>query len=299
MKNKYTIMLLLSLTTSILYAQNDTISNGGFEKWDTIGAYSNPSYWYSLNELANFGYEPTTKLTTDAHSGNYAVLLETVAEPTVDLPGVLCGGPLLDANFEPDFDHAKYKFTSRPKSIQFYYKVYPGLSDTCAMIMILTKWNQTTGFADTVGVAESYFTTTVDTYTLADLEFDYQLSVAPDSAFVIFSTSLNSYFPVVGGQFYIDDVQLVYNVTGIEDVVSQQSFSVYPNPVNASLTIDAKQVKNATLSLYDNTGKMVYSQQVDQENNTIDLSSYKEGFYLLMLRDENNKTSFQKIMIQH
>lgn len=299
MKTRYLLMLLLGIATTMLHAQTDTIANGGFEKWDTTGAYSQPHKWYTLNSLTNFGYDPTTVLTDDAHSGSYAVVLENKTGPFSDIPGILVTGNILKPNNDIDFSAGKYAFTSKPISVRFYYKVFPAMDDTCAMLMVLTKWNQAFNTADTVAVARMNFAQNVTSYTLADVQFEYLLPFAPDSAFCLFSSSTSPYTPVVGSAFYLDDLELNYTITGLDDLHAPLVSTLYPNPSSNTLTIELNKTGKTIFSLFDINGKQVSVQTLYQQKNTIDVSHLKDGIYIAILKDENNQQSHHKISIQH
>jgi hypothetical protein len=299
MKTRYLLMLLLGVVTIMLHAQTDTIANGGFEKWDTTGSYSQPHKWYTLNSLTNLGYPPTTTITDDAHSGSYAVVLENKTGPFSDLPGILVTGNILKPNNDIDFSAGKYPFTSKPISVRFYYKVFPSMDDTCAMLMVLTKWNQAFNTADTVAVARMNFTKNVTSYTQADVQFEYLLPFAPDSAFCLFSSSTNAYNPVVGSTFYLDDLELNYTITGLDDLHTTFVSTLYPNPSSHTLNIELAKAGKTLFSLFDLNGKQVDEQIIYQQKNAIDISRFKDGIYIVILKDENNLQSHHKISIQH
>jgi len=62
---------------------------------------------------------------------------------------------------------------------------------------------------------------------------------------------------------------------------------IYPNPVNNQIHIIVKNVKTATLNVYDVQGKIVYSEKIKNENSEIDFTSFSKGFYLFKIIDEN------------
>lgn len=61
--------------------------------------------------------------------------------------------------------------------------------------------------------------------------------------------------------------------------------NVYPNPANDFITVSLSNFQNnIELSILDITGKEITSQQLTQELEKIDLSSFQEGVYLLQIR---------------
>jgi len=82
--------------------------------------------------------------------------------------------------------------------------------------------------------------------------------------------------------------------------VAENSFetqiNLYPNPAKNSFTIQNNSnytIEN--LSIYDMLGKLVL--QTNNTNNTIDVSTLKNGIYLVKITSDGNKTAIQKIVI--
>lgn len=293
MRKRFLLALLAGGCFS-LSAQNDTISNGGFETWDTLN-YVQPRGWYTLNDLQAFGYPATAELTTDAHSGKYAIKLESKTSASGDLNGVIASGPLLTQSGTPDLNKLKYKFTSQPQKLRFYYKASPMTGDSCAIVMFLTKWNASSHQADTVARAGAKFGQTQHTYTLYEATFNYLLPMQPDSAIILAASSMDGFNPVVGSVFYLDDVSLVYANSGIADVVSPTSLHVYPNPVNDRLYLDAKGDVNVIV--YDVTGHKVQDATL-RPGDALPVENCREGVYHLLWND-GTRRGYDKIVVKH
>ena len=69
--------------------------------------------------------------------------------------------------------------------------------------------------------------------------------------------------------------------TSIENSISQNAVSLYPNPTNGSFTIRTASLP-ANILLYDVNGKLIYSKQMEQQEEKIDLQ-IESGIYLLRL----------------
>ena len=69
-----------------------------------------------------------------------------------------------------------------------------------------------------------------------------------------------------------------------ENVVS---FNVYPNPVSDNLVIETEATIEA-VTIYTVTGVMVYS-EVDFNDNTINVSDFANGVYIMKVRTENGE----------
>ena len=74
-----------------------------------------------------------------------------------------------------------------------------------------------------------------------------------------------------------------------EHPLEEISFTVYPNPADQVITISLPDEirEDATLSIYNSVGQIIYS--VSPENNdnaiTINISSWPAGLYLVILND--------------
>lgn len=294
---KLTTALLFLLITQISMAQKDSLKNGGFENWDTIDGYTQPTHWYSLNSLTLVGLDPTTTLTEDAHSGKFAVKLKSKTTSGEVLTGLLTSGPVLDDKFNPGFDRIKIKFSGMPSALRVFYKGKPATKDTGSILMVLTKWNPTNKKTDTIATAGLFLTTEVKNYTMADIVFDYAIKTQPDSAFFIASSSLDGFNPTAGSTLYLDDMQLLYNNIGINNAPEIANTNIYPNPATDKLYIDADK-EYSTLRLQNILGAIVYSEDNISVHHTIDISNFKKGVYLLQLTENNGTSVAKKLIIQ-
>ena len=88
MKKIFTIVSLLSISASGLFAQADTASyasnwkatpNPGFENWTAASGYSNPNGWSTANsqETITGAYNVAKATGANTKSGTYAVELIT------------------------------------------------------------------------------------------------------------------------------------------------------------------------------------------------------------------------------
>lgn len=298
MKKIKTTVFSFLLTLGMANAQQQ-IANGGFELWDTLPNYSQPKNWFTLNPLTVFGFESSTTITTDAHSGNYAALLESKSSSFTDYTGLLCSGPILDANNDPDFEHLNIKFNSRPTHARFYYKSQPVLNDTCVFIMILLKWNPVLTKNDTLAKASFLMGDSMGSYSLANVPFEYYSTATPDSAYYLISSSIDGFHPMVGSKLIVDDFELVYSSAGIVNFDQKLAASVYPNPTNNILNIDFESEKIRNMDLYDSHGKILLSKQLFYAKNIVELNSFESGIYYISIRSDRNEEKQIKLIIQN
>jgi len=78
-------------------------------------------------------------------------------------------------------------------------------------------------------------------------------------------------------------------------------FNVYPNPTNGMVNITLSTFDDVKVTLYDISGRQIYSQTLENNSNTfnknIDLSSVASGVYLLNVKS-GTKTATKKLVIR-
>ena len=280
------VMLLLATATGAFAQSTEQLPNAGFETWvqRSLQTHEEPSGWYSLNFLKKYGYPSTTSKTTDAHSGTYAVLLESKAGAFSDIPGLLCSNYMFDSLDNPDFNLNLVPFHSRPLSISFWYKSDTVPGDTIAFQMQLYRWNTSTGKRDTIGEANMVFLQYAGSYNYANCTFSYTSMAVPDSASVIFSTTVYPFSPAIGAKLYLDDLQLNYPATGTGVSPTGSAFAAYPNPVSQQLYVVVPEDEPVTSAeMLDMHGQRVRQQQLPGRTFSFDCADLCPGVYLLHL----------------
>ena len=106
----------------------------------------------------------------------------------------------------------------------------------------------------------------------------------------------------VSDQFVLrlDDVQYPTTVNDCAILVSVEEqeleLSVYPNPISDILTINT--TINSELTVIDYTGKIVLKETTESLRTKFDLSTLKNGIYLLSVRN-NSGLRTERIVVQH
>ncbi len=79
--------------------------------------------------------------------------------------------------------------------------------------------------------------------------------------------------------------------------------NLYPNPNNGefTLTYDLKQIEGAKVTITDVTGKVVYSTEISNEFNTVQIltTDLKSGMYFIQLNNDDKLLWTNKFIIQH
>ncbi len=306
-----------------LYAQN-TITNGDFELW----SYGKPVGWTTglngmLTSYVNIPVEMTfCTQSTDAHSGNYAVKVES-ADFTIpyvgysfNLPGVLQVGeasgfsiPLQDlidiiqmfqdTTSTPDFDSINIESfaslaqlaspgvpcTSTPRYVTMWVK-YQAVDDDEVTVVAATKRNGE--FVDYA--TDSFSDLNPNEYQQINVEFENPGEECDSIMIIVFSAmSLNS-----ASVLYVDDVKLS-NGVGIADFEKIQE-NVYPNPASDVLNIELEGDAAYQWELRDLTGRLLKSGE-GQGKTAVDVRTYPAGIYMLTFSVGGQKQT-RKVVIR-
>lgn len=93
------------------------------------------------------------------------------------------------------------------------------------------------------------------------------------------------------------DSFIVYGNIGIgigeKEVVS---FTIYPNPVNDVVNIDAGS--EGSVKIYSLSGQLLISQLIGKGVNSINVSDLNQGAYLMQFSDENGNSSTEKLLVK-
>jgi len=197
----------------------EALTDGDFENWNihTEGevSYEVPEsgWWGSLNMLATLGSPLTMTKTGDAHSGNYAVQLETKNwGDQLAIPGILAAG-----YFDTSQPIAENLMLGRPYSetpvvLSGYFKYFPADQDTLVIYTNLTRYNTETNTRDTIAEADFTIDQLFNEYTKFELFYDYYLTgVTPDTINVLFLTSVSGqeFLGHIGSKLLIDDLTIL------------------------------------------------------------------------------------------
>ena len=84
-------------------------------------------------------------------------------------------------------------------------------------------------------------------------------------------------------------------LTSNESINSE--FKIYPNPSHIEITIEGLS-SNATISLYDLTGKLIYLETTQHLVHTINIEEFSSGIYFLHIKNNiNGFTASKKLII--
>lgn len=310
MKKIFTLLSILCISATSIWAQSDTASNStnwvgtpnpGFENWTAFSGYSNPNGWNTANSqettLGSFNVQQATG--ANAKSGKYAVELITQNELIVTAPGIITTGTIPTSSSGSITGGIAY--TQRPDSIVGWYKYTPQGSDNAFAAMYL--FGSAANNTDTV--AEATFSTvagkTTSTYTRFSAHFVYRNSDPVANSIWLLSSSNGTSGATVGSSAYFDDIATVINSTvGIATQTNPgNSIVVYPSPASDHVEVAGVYNTNSTWSMFDITGRKVAEQKLSKGNNRIDVNNFTNGMYIYTVTDENGvSVKTGKIIVQ-
>ncbi|MCB0466098.1 MAG: T9SS type A sorting domain-containing protein, partial [Aequorivita sp.] len=91
---------------------------------------------------------------------------------------------------------------------------------------------------------------------------------------------------------------LVDDIVGIEDVISESTVSIYPNPATSEFTIALPRSMKAEVRVFDITGKLLIyeAEAIIADKHTVNVSSLSSGTYFVRLNTEEGSAT-KKLLI--
>lgn len=240
------------------------IENGNFDGvWEDVsGSEDEPIEWSSLKTgtpgwIAAFAPIVAFKETTDPHSAPTCVRLEVINSSGVNATGIITNGRVgVDTNPDNGDVHTnagtpgqELVFNDRPDSLVFWVKHQPVGGDKSKIEVILHDNSangvlpETGSTAHWVGRARIDVTATHNSWTRYATAFNYYNSSTPDYLLCVIAGG-DSTIAVEGTQFWVDDVELIYNPIVCQiDPAATQNIDV---GVNGTMLTVTEQANAAT-----------------------------------------------------
>lgn len=292
-QSTYIFALLTGVCTTPLFAQ---IPNAGFENWDSLTLVNNiriynPAEWSSSNiELINLSAPQTVEMTTDAHSGNYAVKL-TSAINDEERRATFLGSGYNIGDGPQDPNAQKFPLQGRINGFEGYYKYAPHHEDSFQVFLALYK--------DGIYLGQAFMrvATPTNEYTKFWHPVIFPASMTPpDSAMFIIEPSIVD--DSEGSVLFIDDLNITYGFTmGTSEITNQPKITLFPNPASDGMKLlgyNPKRHYSYRLSGID--GKMIGSGSLTDD--TLSIGFLDSGVYVLSLTDDEGRTSNHKFIKQ-
>lgn len=144
---------------------------------------------------------------------------------------------------------------------------------------------------------DGYFTFTdlpMGTYIIRADMFGYGMDTLQT---ITFNGTNNNYDVTLCSNDTINIVDMCnMTITGVNEVVTNSLCNIYPNPAKDFLNISKNSVGNIKIEITDLTGKIIFTDALQNNFETIDISSFKKGIYIVTLSNPNVKY-IQKLVI--
>ncbi len=239
--------------------------------------------------FANSGMETWTNNTTIA---NWNLLGGSISKVDHVKDGAF-GGALKNEAASAGKLTSSFPFTAKVPRAFFDYKFTLGnatASDTCQVDIMLTRWNSGTNSRDIIARIIRNGTITDFSWQTFSYPFTYFITnQAPDSCFIIVSSSINAGYNV-NTTINIDNFAFEAP-TGINSSNNKYNTArIYPNPVrtNAKLTYELKKDSKVTINISDVTGKVVASYNYEKtagiQNEELNFENLKSGIYFYEIK---------------
>ncbi len=281
MKRNLLTLLAFTLFGQVSIAQQ--IPNGDMENWTISGALSPdgeyPTDWSTVNNTVPDAQawllsETCFEETTDVHGGSSACRLETVAPPLAGFPnvnGITTNGTVNETTYAIE---GGIPYTFRPDSLVGWFKATPVGTDFATIEIVLKDAAE-----DTIGWARFEApNSTVSAYTRFSAPVVYQNANTPTQAAVLLSAS-DGFNSVVGSQLWVDDLELIFNPVGIEEVDFDQVSAYASNGrIFMQNALPNQVVAYDIISL---SGQVINSGRIDANSKGIVSENLANGMYFV------------------
>jgi hypothetical protein len=274
-KLSFTICCLLALS-SFSIAQNAATPNPGFENWTQVSNYWSPNNWNNLNsQTAIVGVFTCTRATgADVHSGTYAIKLTTKSVFNVTANGIASTATLITT--PPYGVTGGIPYTARPDSIVGWYKYTPTNASDSGFVqfVLLGASNDTIGF-----VKFNTPNTPVTNYTRFAKPITYFSPNTPTLSYWILSSS-DGVNPVVNSSIIVDDLDLVFDLSGIPNESEKGNIQVVSNLVYDFIQVLNQTDKLVEMNIFDNSGRLISTFGVQNGVSDINVQHLGRGIYI-------------------
>jgi len=292
---------ILSIASVVAFAASAIaqIPNSGFENWTTMGTYSNPDGWGTLNNTTAIASVYTaTKGTPGSPGVSYLKLTSKTVSTTV-VNGIAVSGVLDSMTMMPK---SGFSYNMRPSSLtgKWQHMIYG--SSQGSIQVTLTRWD--TGMNMRMPVASGNVTLSGMAMSWANftIPLTYVDGNNPDTCIIVMKASGST--PTNNDYLWVDNLAFSGTVTGIEN---QESFvtdmAVYPNPSSDMINFKfkIKTAQQINVEILDINGKLIHSENFGkiqgETKQNMNISGIARGTYLVRIKGEQT-TETRKLVIE-
>lgn len=266
------------------------IPNSGFENWTTVGSYSNPDGWGTMNNTtATATVYTATKGTPGSPGASYLKLTsKTVGAGVVN--GIAVSGVLDSITMKPK---SGFPCTLQPVSLtgKWQHMIYG--SSQGSVKAVLTKWNTGLSKRDTVAMASQTLAGMAMSWANFTINFTYLSGATPDSCIIELRASGSA--PTNNDYLWVDNLAFSGMVTGIENHESfVTGMVVYPNPSseNVNFKFNIKTAQQVSIEITDINGKLIRSTNFGkiqgETTQSMNISGIAKGTYFVKIKGEKS-----------
>ena len=157
--------------------------------------------------------------------------------------------------------------------------------ETSSEIMGSIRWKDSTNFSPNFVITDSSITYN---NILAENGNDFMcVQLINDTVYAVWGDTRNGYLNI-----WLQQIDIATGGSSIIDLANDISLiNIYPNPSKNTINIDlgSNDLQNSSIQLINVLGEVIINQPTIQQKNTIDLSNYPIGNYLIQFN--NNKGS--------
>ncbi len=279
----------------------EAFPNGDFENW-TMLSDDEPDNWTTINYLTLTTDAPYATMTSDSHTGNSAIRIESMESFVQQIVGFMTNGQFQGYNWTGGM-----AVNQNPQSIHGYYKYMPQGNDTAQVGVY--SYRHEPG-VDTISVLEQKLISlpAASDYTYFEIPLTYDMNPKVDSVNITVSAGYffaDSAFMKIGSTLYLDDIGIDYFPVSVADIAAaKENFSLSPNPSKGNVYLEVKQAlqEKAEFLVYDLQGKTVKNISLNGispgQSYKIDLNSLRDGFYTYSI-SSRQFTQSGKLLLMH
>jgi hypothetical protein len=87
-----------------------------------------------------------------------------------------------------------------------------------------------------------------------------------------------------------------YDTTTDIEELSDNAFSIYPNPSRGLVNIDFENRATTRVKIYDANGKLIIERAMANSHNQLDISDQPKGVYFITINQNGNEISKKLIL---
>ncbi|AGC76278.1 putative secreted protein (Por secretion system target) [Nonlabens dokdonensis] len=124
-------------------------------------------------------------------------------------------------------------------------------------------------------------------------------STTSTSGSISFSVGIISYKEATGsGGSSSSGSQIAFEVLSILSLTDEAKITLYPNPSNGVVQVEASNLENLTYELIDLSGRFIQKGSIDSLGSTIDLTGFDSSIYMILVRQKEKHLKTFKVIKQ-